>query len=157
MPPSKTILKAALLVGSLDIAAAFIHFYIQTDKLPFKPVLGFIATGLVGKESGLDSTAMMFLGLVLHFFIATAFTVFFFLTVARWKAVKSQWLFIGILYGAFTWAVMNMIVLPIAFSRPFTFNLSKNALAMGILILCVGIPLVFIASRQKVTIMNRNN
>ena len=156
MPSFRTIFKTALLVGTLDIAAAFIQFYSQTGKTPFKPVLSFIASGLVGKDSGLSEIAMILLGLLLHFFIATAFVLFFFLTVAKWQVTKQHWLLIGILYGIFVWAVMGIIVLPIAFSRAFVFNLSKNALAAGILIVCIGIPLAYITARKTSKVHKQN-
>lgn len=146
MPSAKTILKAALLVGTLDISAAFIQVAIQTGKSSFSPVLHFIAVGLFGKDSGLSEGATLAAGLLIHYCIATAFTVFFFLVVAKFSFAKTHRLLTGILYGAFIWVVMNPLVLPLLKIRPFVFNPSKNALAMGILIVCIGIPLAFLAN-----------
>ncbi len=143
------IFKAALIVGTLDICAAFIQVYFQTGKSSFMPVLRFIAAGLFGKNAGLSEGATATAGLAIHYFIAAAFTVFFFLVVARLSIAKEQRLLTGILYGAFIWAVMNLFVLPLTKTRPFVFNLSKNALAMGILIVCIGIPLAYMANSSK--------
>lgn len=151
-PSAKKILFAVLLVGTLDISAAFIQVYLQSGKSPFKPVLKFIAAGLFGKDSGLSEDATLLAGLLIHYFIAAAFTVFFLLVVARLSFAKTHRLLTGILYGAFIWAVMNLLVLPLTKIRPFVFNPSKNALAMGILIVCIGIPLAFLANtKQKTT------
>jgi len=147
MLTTKTILKTALLVGTLDITAAFIQVYLQTDKSPFKPILIYIAGGLFGKNSGLSETAMIVVGLLLHYVIAASFTVFFFLTMAKLQATIRYPLLIGILYGLFIWAVMNIFILPISNTRPFVFNAWKNALAASILIVCIGIPLAFIAAK----------
>lgn len=46
----KTILYAGLLVGSLDITAAFLDFYISTGNGP-GGVLRFIASGVFGREA----------------------------------------------------------------------------------------------------------
>ncbi|HZH00159.1 MAG TPA: hypothetical protein VEY32_03705, partial [Flavisolibacter sp.] len=61
----------------------------------------------------------------------------------------------GILYGAFIWAVMNLVVVPLSGigSRPFNW---ENALInLLILIVCMGIPLSFMAltfyKRKSVT------
>jgi len=149
MASLKTIFKAALIVGTLDICAAFIQVYAQSGKPPFKPVLNFIAAGLFGKNSGLSEGATITAGLLIHYFVATAFTFFFFLVVDRLSFAKSHRLLTGIAYGAFIWAVMNLFVLPTTKTRPFVFNLSKNALAMGILIVCIGIPLAFLAHQKR--------
>jgi uncharacterized membrane protein YagU involved in acid resistance len=148
MTSFKTVLKAALLVGTLDICAAFIQVYAQSGTSPFKPVLHFVASGLFDKNAGLNEGETMAAGLLIHYLIATAFTVFFFLFVARFSFAKTHRLLTGTLYGAFIWAVMNLLVLPLTKTRPFVFHPSKNALAMGILIVCIGIPLAFLANRK---------
>ena len=71
MPSFKTILKAALIVGTLDILAACAQFYFKTGKTPFKPVLTFVASGLLGKEAFTQGDSMVLVGLVIHYCIAT--------------------------------------------------------------------------------------
>ena len=107
MPSAKTIFKAALLVGTLDISAAFIQVYLQTGNSSFSPVLHFIAAGLFGKNSTLSEGATLIAGLLIHYCIATAFTVFFFLVVARLRFAQMHRLLTGILYGVVVWVVMN--------------------------------------------------
>jgi phosphotransferase system glucose/maltose/N-acetylglucosamine-specific IIC component len=52
----------------------------------------------------------------------------------------------GIVYGLLIWAVMNLIVVPLSRigSRPFT--AMNMIIEMLIIILCIGIPLSFMAN-----------
>lgn len=154
MAAFKIIAKAALLVGTLDIPAASLQFYLQTGKSPFKPILLFIASGLFGKNSGLPEEILMTAGLLLYYCITTAFTLFFFLAIGRFTIANKQPLLVGIFYGVFVWAVMNLLVLPITNTRPFVFDAGKNAITMGILIVCIGIPLALITASMKKKAVN---
>lgn len=149
MPSTKNIAGAALLVGTLDICAAFLQVYLRTGKAPFKPVLLFVASGLLGPTAFEHGEGMMLVGLLVHYCIATAFTLFFFFTIAKTAFAKHQRLLTGILYGAFTWMVMNLLVLPLTGAKKLPQDASRAAVGMGILILCIGLPLAFLANRQK--------
>ena len=151
MPSAKTIFKAALIVGTLDICAALAQFYFKTGKLPFKPVLTFVASGLLGKYAFTNGDGMMLVGLLIHYCVATAFTIFFFLTIARTSFVKEQTVLTGILYGAFVWVVMNLLVLPITNANRLSKEFWNVTIGMLILICCIGIPLSFIAARLRKT------
>lgn len=149
MSSSKTIIKAALLVGTLDICAALAQFYLKTGKAPFKPVLTFVASGLLGKDAFTNGDGMMFVGLLIHYCVAAAFTVFFFLTVEKTNLVRQQPLLTGILYGAFVWVVMNLLVLPMTNANRLSKEFWNVTIGMLILICCIGIPLSYIAAKQN--------
>lgn len=151
MPSTKTIFKAALLVGTLDICAALAQFYLNTGKLPFKPVLTFVASGLLGKDAFTNGDGMMLVGLLIHYLVATAFTVFFFLTIAKMEFAKQHPLLTGIVYGAFVWVVMNLVVLPITNANRLTKEFWNVTIGILILICCIGIPLSFMAARRGKT------
>ncbi|HYG39365.1 MAG TPA: hypothetical protein VD908_12125 [Cytophagales bacterium] len=72
------ILKAGLLVGTLDILAAFIHYIIASGKSDPFVVLKFIASGVFGNEAFVGGNIMIVAGLILHYIIALGFTLFFF-------------------------------------------------------------------------------
>ena len=148
MPSFKTILKAALIVGTLDILAACAQFYFKTGKTPFKPVLTFVASGLLGKEAFTQGDSMMLVGLLLHYCIAAAFTLFFFFTVARLRFAREQTLLTGILYGAFVWVVMNLLILPFTNTARLSKDFWNVTIGILILICCIGIPLAYLASRS---------
>lgn len=149
MPSAKTILKAALIVGTLDITAACTQVSLRTGQLSVKPVLLFVASGLMGKSAFNNGDVVMLVGLLIHYCVAAAFTVFFFLTVAKTDFAKQHRLLTGILYGAFVWIVMNLLVLPLTAANPLKRTPSGIAIGAGILMLCIGIPLAHLANRRK--------
>ena len=70
------VLKAGVIVGTLDILAAFIQFYSKTQKNPIV-VLNFIASGIFGKEAFTGGNKMAAFGLFFHYVIAFGFTLLF--------------------------------------------------------------------------------
>ena len=145
-----TILKAGLLVGTLDILAACLNFFINTNKEP-SVVFKFIASGVFGTKAFSGGTLMIIAGLVFHYIIAIGFTFLFFLLYPKIRSVVKNNIVIGILYGAFVWCVMKFIVVPLSSTPPQPFTYSGAAIAMGILIVCIGIPLAIIASKSHRT------
>src|SRR5688500_1592432 len=96
----KTVLLAGLLVGSLDIVAALVNFYINTGKDP-KIVLKYIASAVLGRSAfsaSASNTAAVW-GLLLHFLIAFIWTFFFFLLYPKLKLFSWNRIITGILYG----------------------------------------------------------
>src|SRR5688500_17155151 len=65
----RTILFSGLLVGSLDITAALVQFYIKTGKDPLI-VLKYIASAVFGKDAYAGGNKMAIYGLLFHFIIA---------------------------------------------------------------------------------------
>ena len=143
---AKTI-KSALIVGTLDILAASIQFYLKTNKGPV-PIFKFIASGVFGKEAFTSGNTMILYGILFHFSIAFIFTILFFWFCKKFPAILRFKLLTGILYGAFIWCVMNLLVLPISNVQTGSFNFTSAMIGMTILIICIGIPLSFIASNK---------
>ncbi|HWJ26310.1 MAG TPA: hypothetical protein VNS32_07185 [Flavisolibacter sp.] len=140
------ILKAGLIVGTLDISSAFIYYFIKTGKNPLI-ILQFIASALLGKEQAYSGgTGMYILGLLLHYFIAFSFTIFFFLIFPKIKAMHKNLVLTGIMYGLFVWSVMNLIVVPLSQIGRRPFEPVSAIINMIILIICIGLPLSFMAS-----------
>jgi hypothetical protein len=140
-------LKAAFFVGTLDILAACIQFYLKTNKDP-APVFKFIASGIFGRKAFSDGNIMIAYGLLFHYFIAFLFTAFFFWICNKFPGILKSKLLAGIVYGAFAWTVMNLVVLPISHVNRGPFNFTNALTGMLILIICIGIPLSLIAGRQ---------
>jgi hypothetical protein len=140
------IIKAGLIVGTLDILSAFVYYFIKTGDKNVFTVLKYVASGIFGKEAFSGSNMMIIAGLVLHYSIAFAFTIFFFLLFPKIKAFSKNWILTGILYGIFIWIVMNLIVVPLSNigSRPFT--LVNALINVIILIVCIGLPLSFMTN-----------
>lgn len=142
------ILAAGLLVGTLDISAACLQYYIRTGKSPDN-VLKFVASGVFGKEAFAGGALMSVCGLLFHFLIAFIFTTFFFFIYPRLKFLSFNVIITAILYGVFTWTVMNRIVLPLSNTPPLPFTWTGAIIAAGILTLCIGLPLSIIAKRDS--------
>ena len=142
------ILGAGLLVGTLDISAACVQYFIKTGKSP-ENVLKFVASGVFGKEAFTGGVLMSVCGLLFHFLVAFIFTTFFFFIYPRLKFLSFNVILTAILYGVFTWAVMNRIVLPLSNTPPIPFTWTGAAISAGILCLCIGLPLAIIAKRDN--------
>jgi hypothetical protein len=143
---ASVILLSALLVGTLDILAAFTDFYISTGKNPLTLISKYIASGVLGKSALTGGNGMIVLGLLLHYIIATLFTIFFFFIYPRFAFLQKNWIFTGILYGIFAWAVMRFLVVPLSNTPPQKPLQLVNALkSASILIVMIGLPLAFIA------------
>jgi hypothetical protein len=138
--------SAGLLVGTLDLLAASVQFYIKTGKDPL-PVLKYIASGVFGAAASSGGTMMAVWGLLLHYFIALSFTFLFFLLVKQFHSLLKYPVPAGIVYGVFIWSVMRFIVLPLSHVKMGPLVLKDAAIAAAILVACIGLPLAFLAKR----------
>ena len=140
------ILQAGLIVGTLDIRSAFIYYYIKTGKTNFLVIFKFIASGIFGKDAGAGGTGMIVAGFILHYAIAFSFTVFFFWVYPKVNVMSKNRIVTGIVYGLFVWALMNLVVVPLSNTVHRPFKIEGALINMGILIVCIGLPLSFMAN-----------
>jgi hypothetical protein len=140
------ILQAGLIVGTLDILSAFIYYYIKSGKTNFLVIFKFIASGIFGKAAGDGGTDMILTGLILHYAIAFSFTVFFFWLYPKVNVMSKNRIVTGVVYGLFVWALMNLVVVPLSNTVHRPFKIEGLLINMGILIVCIGLPLSFIAN-----------
>ncbi len=142
--PQKKLMMAGLIVGTLDILAAFADAWFSFHSTPEK-VLNGIAAATIGKEIATGSIQFILLGILIHYFIAFSFTFFFWIVYPLLKKYAKNNLLIGILYGIFIWAAMRFLILPLLSQIKFPpFKLIKAIKPMLILIGAIGIPLSFI-------------
>jgi hypothetical protein len=142
------ILRAGLLAGTLDISSAFIKYLIEGKKNP-EIILKYIASGVMGRPAMQGGWDIAALGLLLHYVIAFIFTILLFWLYPRLKLVRFHPLLIGVLYGIFTWLVMNLMVVPYSKVPKATgpFNWNQAVIGALILIVCIGIPVSFLARK----------
>jgi hypothetical protein len=145
-PLLKTIAWVGLLVGSLDILSACLHAYIVRGTTP-NIVLRYIASAAIGKEAFAGGWGIPVLGLLFHFIIAYSFTILFFLLYPHVKLMSKNIVLTATVYGIFIFIVMNLLVLPLTKLPHATFHLDKAAIATGILIVAIGLPLSFFARK----------
>lgn len=144
---TKRHLVAALLAGTLDITAACIQYYIVTGKNP-EGVLRYVASGAFGSDAN-SGTIMLFWGLLFHFIAAFSFTFIFFTLVSLFPVVLHQKIILAVLYGIFMWAAMRYCVIPLSRINPLAFKLKGATIAVAILIVCICLPLIIVASKEK--------
>ena len=140
------VLKAGLIVGTLDILAAFIQVYSKTQKRPII-VLNFIASGVFGKEAFSGGNKMAAFGLLFHYLIAFGFTLLFFMLYPKIKEVIKNRVIVGVFYGLFIWLVMQFLVVPLSQAPPMKLTVQGAITASLILIVCIGLPLSWLAKR----------
>jgi len=139
----RTIFFTALIAAILDLAGAVINYMISSGgKFP-KKILEYIAGGIYGGSALDGSLGMNIKGALLHFLIASIWTVLFFIFYPKIKFFhRSIWVN-AVVYGLIVWIVMNLIVLPFsAWKAPIVpFKLETAVRAAIILIICVALPI----------------
>jgi hypothetical protein len=145
---SSRAVTAGIIAGTLDILAAFIQYYIKTGKGP-AGVLKFIASGIFGESAFTSGNIMIIAGLLFHFIIAVSFTVFFFWLSSKLPSLLHYKFITAVLYGIFTWCIMQFIVLPLSNAPRLPLNVKGVVTAISILIVCIGFPVVYFAARYQ--------
>ena len=145
LPVSRAILYATLVVGALDATDGVVFRGLQGQN-PIQ-VLQYIASSLLGARSFSGGLASAGLGLVLHFAIALVVATIYILASRRVAVLRTQWVLLGLLYGAAVWAVMNLVVLPLTAVAPS--SITTAALVNGVIshALFVGLPSAFFAKK----------
>ncbi|MEO6455552.1 MAG: hypothetical protein ABIN97_15840 [Ginsengibacter sp.] len=140
-PFTKAVLITTLIAGTLDILSAYVHVYILTGHIS-KTMFNYIASGALGPvESMKEGWGVIIMGIFFHYFIAFAFTLFFFLIYRKLKIGSINKYIAGVLYGLFVWLVMNQIVLPLSMLPARPFNLKNAIIGALILIFMIGLPI----------------
>ena len=150
-PLYKRILLTGLIAGTLDILSAYVSFFIETGLIS-RRMFQYIAGGALGLKNALNGgVPVILLGVFFHYFIAFAFTVFFFFLYRKNKVFGLNKYLAALLYGFFIWTVMNVIVLPLSALPPVPINWKGAPLDSLILAVTIGIP-----ASLSVNTYNRN-
>ncbi len=139
---------AGLLVGTLDITAACLHYYIKTGRGP-AGVLKYVASGVFGQAALTGGDTMPAWGLLFHYIMALAFSYFFFQVFPLLQSITHNRVITGVIYGSFTWLISTQVIVRLSNTPKFPFDVLKAVTAAGILITCIGIPLAYIAAADN--------
>jgi hypothetical protein len=149
-PPSIPVFRFALLtglmIGTLDGTAAVIDFlrtYHGNPLIAFQ----YIAGGILGARTFAGGLLTSLLGILLHYLIATSWTVLFFLLYPRMKLLRGNWIIVGVLYAVFVWLAMNLGVRPLSRVPHVPWTALKIIKSTAILIIAVGLPISFTAKK----------
>ena len=142
---TRAILYATLVVGVLDATDGVVFLGLRGQN-PIQ-VLQYIASSLLGARAFSGGLASAGLGLVVHFAISLVVATIYILASRRIAVLRTQWVLVGLLYGAAVWAVMNLLVLPL--TAVGHSPIPTAALLNGIIghALFVGLPSAFFAKK----------
>ncbi|SMD37676.1 hypothetical protein SAMN04488029_3406 [Reichenbachiella faecimaris] len=144
---TKIILLAGLLVGTLDILAAFIDFYIVIGNDP-TGVLRYIASGVFGSAAFTGGSVMIVWGLFFHYVLAYSFTILFFWLHKKVTLVSTYPITTAVIYGVFMWIITVLVIVPMSETPPIPFNFWTAIKAVLILIFMISLPLTFIVKKK---------
>jgi hypothetical protein len=147
----EAILYGTIVVGVLDLLDAFVFFGLRSGVPPFRILLS-IASGLLGRGAFQGGPKTAALGLALHFFIAFAIVLTYFLAGRRIRALTRHPIVCGLAYGIAVYGVMNFIVVPL--SRAGSPPPAGAILVNGLLIhmFGVGLPSALFARAARTTV-----
>ncbi len=140
-PLLRHILAAGVVAGTLDILAAIVLL----ANMNAVGTLKFIASGVFGKAAFEGGAAMVALGVVFHYTIATAFAAAYFLAYPRLEWLRRNKWISGVLYGMIVWSVMNLVVVPFSQAPAAALTWPSALKNVGILIVCIGVPIAWMA------------
>jgi len=139
-----------VLVGIFDLLFAF-TFYGLILKAPALRIFQSVAAGVLGRQAAVEGgLKTFFLGIVLHFFVATCIATVYYLISLVLPLVLRYAVASGLMYGMVAYLGMNYLVLPLsAIGRRTT---SKPAWIFAVEIIghafLVGLPLALLARRS---------
>jgi hypothetical protein len=143
----KAILWGGLIAGTLDITAACVAAWLRAGATPVR-VFKSVASGLLGAAAYAGGAKIAALGLALHFFIATIWTIVFYLASRKLRFLIEQPIVWGLVYGVVVYAFMNFVVLPLSRFPPGRApTLSSRLIGLLIIMFCIGLPIALIVRR----------
>jgi hypothetical protein len=136
---------ATLVSGTLDATAGIVVYFLILGRMNIIQILQWIASGVFGKEAFDMGLMGAFYGVVFHYLIAVAFSLFAFVIYKKMAVFSDYPVFSGLSYGAAVWLVMNLIVLPN--SNTVMGSFEPGVALTGVIwhMLLVGAPIVLIA------------
>ena len=143
-PLLKPILLATLVCGALDIFFAMILTILRGKDIA--AMLRFVASGPFPDATHWGAAGSL-LGLAVHFTLMAIMVTAYVLLAPKFPHNLDMPFRSGIAYGVATWAVMNLIVVPLRF--PAAWPPTKLAIATQLFahIVLVGLPTAYITRR----------
>jgi uncharacterized membrane protein YagU involved in acid resistance len=145
---SKAILWGGLIAGALDLTAACVVSWLRAGVKPVR-IMQSISSGLLGSDAYNGGAKTAALGVVLHFLIATIWTVVFYAASRKLRFLLEQPVLWGLVYGVIVYAFMNFVVLPLSALPPARTppTLTGRMIQMLIIMFCIGLPIAIIVRR----------
>lgn len=145
----KIIFYTCITAGTLDILSAIVDSSIRFKITPVQ-LFQYIASGVFGPAAFSGGLATAAAGLLFHYFIASCWTVLFFLVYPRLKVSPKYKILSGLLYGVFIWLVMNLVVVPLSNAHIPRFSWGHVIMSMLYIMIMIGLPISFIYHRYYI-------
>lgn len=142
-----TVVWIGLVAGTLDISENII-FNAFRHITPWM-IFQYIASGLIDGKSFTMGGASVALGVAIHYAIAMAWTVIFYLLSRRLLVMTRQATICGIAYGGVVYIIMNFLVLPMTRVPHARAAATVASRASGVLALlfCIGLAISLLVKR----------
>ena len=141
----KPIFLATALCGTLDIVFAMILTLMRGREIP--NMLRFVASGPFPNATDWGASGAA-LGLAVHFTLMAIMVAWFMVAARNVPALTDKPWLAGLIYGLITWAVMNLIVVPLRFPAAWPPKPMAIATQLFAHIVLVGLPTAYIARRH---------
>lgn len=143
---TRAVVATGLIAGTCDAIGATVHYLANGGKTPMN-IWTYVASAVFGPDASTGGVPMIAAGLAFHYVIATCWASLYFVLAARVRLLRTQVIPSAILYGAFVWTMMNLVVVPNTRipSRPF--NPTQAAIAAFVLMVCIGLSCAMGARR----------
>jgi hypothetical protein len=148
MTKGRTIALATAVAGTLDLASAFVFSALTPKPVGPSTVMRFVASGPLGDGALTGSSAYVLAGYIVHYAIMTCMVAAYVLFAPRFASLFRRPILAGTLYGLFLWVIMYWIVRPLRWGS-FPHSWLGVAEAWFSHIVCVGLPIAFIAWRNR--------
>jgi hypothetical protein len=142
---SRAIFAAIAVSGTLDILSAFVFGSIK--GVGPGQILRYVASGPFGDSMREGALGAAVIGLGVHYTLMAIMVLLFFLIASRAEIVRRQWLLSGPLYGIVIYLAMYWVVVPMRFGSMPKTDMWSVGNALFSHIVCVGLPMAYIASR----------
>lgn len=143
------ILRVGLIAGTLDITENLVFNLFRgiTPKMVFQ----YIASGLVGMKSFQVGLASVVLGVALHYLIALTWTGIYYAASRKLGILIRRPVICGLLYGAFVYLWMNLVVLPLSGVPHAAAAMMLASRISGVLALlfCIGLTIALLVRRYS--------
>jgi len=149
MSKGKTILLATAVAGTLDILSAFIFSALAPHPAGAGDVMRFVASGPLGDGALHGGSAYVLAGTIVHYAIMACMVTAYVLFAPRFPNLFRRPLIAGTLYGLLLWVIMYWIVRPLRWPGMIPHSALGVAEAWFSHIVCVGLPIAFIAWRNR--------
>jgi len=140
----RTTLLATLAAGTLDILAAIV----TNLQVSAQVVLQSVAGGWLGPATYRGGWPTAALGVASHYGVMLGIAAVYVVAAARLPVLRRQWFPAGVIYGLAVWLTMTFVVVPLSastLSPPDSLTAAWKLIVIHIL--CVGLPIAWIARR----------